>query len=239
MFAYQPDTADKFEASSHQVLKDYGVRVIVGRDFEEFKAIAKQARPDHAVQDMFNCDVAPVDEDKAVWMVGVDHADRIIYLQAMRLLPTDGLSVADYLTRQVRDFLPEPHTVDMTRTRYRPGPNAQRMRGRVVYSGEFWIDGNNPNFRGSSLSNVLGRQSYLLAMRAFAPDWIIAFMLRRQVERGAFYRAGFHHAEPSAMRWCQIGQENVMEGAMLYMSAADMQFSLELPLVDAPISKAA
>ncbi|MEO0937916.1 MAG: hypothetical protein AAFY38_07155 [Pseudomonadota bacterium] len=197
------------------------------------------ARPDHTVQDLFNVAAGPIDPAEAFWIVGRDSGGTIRYLQAMRLMKSDGLTLAEFMARQLNDFLPNPQSVEMSRVRYRPGPNAHSMKGRMVYSGEFWIDGSNPELRGSGLSNLLGRNSYLLAMRAFSADYVFAFMLQRQAERGAFFRAAFHNIEPYAMRWCWRGSDEPVDGSMLYMSRADMEFALDLPVTSAPVRRAA
>lgn len=235
MFINTPHPSEVFEATCDKVLGDYGIQLTMGRDFAEFKELVAQARPNHCIQHLFDSDAVSIDPEQAFWLAGTDVTGRPVYLQAMRTLPTKELSLAEYLAKNLKELFPEsPTGVDVDRKRYRAGPNAQKMRGRIVYSGEFWIDGSNPMLRGSGLSNVLGRNSYRLAMRAFDPDYVFAFMIHSMAERGTFYRAAFNNAEPLALRWFKKGEANVIELDMLHMSAEEMAFSLQLPIEAAP-----
>ncbi len=238
MLLYTPERKEKFEASSDSILNDFGIKLQVGRDFDEFKEASKQARPHHSVQSHFNTADMPLSHHDALWLIGRDHEDRVIYLEAMKVLKTRERSLAEYLTSHFAEFLPEPQTVDFSRTRYRPGPSASRMSGRIVYAGEFWID-DRGSLRGSGLANVLCRYGYLLALRELDPDYFIAFMLRGLCDKGVFFRTGFYHAEPHALRWCMKGSDDVMDGAMIHMSAEDMLFSLETSVAADPGLRAA
>ncbi|MEL7098112.1 MAG: hypothetical protein AAGM84_04715 [Pseudomonadota bacterium] len=230
MFLFKPNGEEKFVASSDSMLSELGIRLVTGRDFKRFKEIASQVRPDHTVQDPLNCDVADLDPKNAMWTIGYDAGGKVVFLQAMKVLQTGHGSVADYLGAHYADFLPERSTIDLSKTRYRPGPGAMRMRGRIVYSGEFWLDGEMAKLRGSRLSNVLSRYVYLLALNELNPDYFIAFMLHGLCAKGVSFRTGWHHTEPHALRWQMKDTAQQLEGSMLYMSRDDILFSLDLPV---------
>lgn len=230
MSLFEFNSEEKFEASSRELLDGLGIELTVGYDFDEFKRISAEARPDHAVADPFQIKSKMHDRKDAMWIVGRDAAGKVMHTHAMRVLPMEGMTVAEYFRRNYRSFLPERHTIDMKRSTYRPGPSAKRMAGRVIYAGEFWIGGSAGQFRGTGLSNLLGRYSFLLAIREMSPDYIMGFMTRPVAYKGFVLRLGYLHAEPYAISWYQKGSYDMNEGVMTFMSHDDMRFSLDLPL---------
>jgi hypothetical protein len=220
---------DRFKAASADILDQYGIRLTVGHDFATYNALIAEARPDHRIGDPFNPLLHDMGPGKAAWVVGRDEAGRIMHLQALRLLPTGEGTVADYYRAHFHEFSPSEMDIDFERSRYRAGPGAKRMTGRVVYSGETWIGGQPGQFRGTQLSGVLGRFALLTALCEFDADYVVGFMTRPVAYKGFCLRMGFMHAEPMALRWYVKGNPEAMEGVMVYMSDEDIRFTLDLP----------
>lgn len=220
---------DRFKAASADVLDKFGITLTVGQDFDEYKTYLEVARPDHRLGDPFNPRVHDMGPGKAVWIVGRDQGGRIIHLQALRLLPTGQNSVAEYYRTNFHDFSPSEMDIDFNRSRYRAGPGAKRITGRVVYSGETWIGGEPGQFRNTGLSSVLGRFALLTALCEFNADYVVGFMTRPVAYKGFCLRMGFMHAEPMALRWYVKGEPDAMEAVMVYASDEDIRFMLDLP----------
>lgn len=223
---------DKFEAASSDIFNRFGIRLTLGYDFDEYRGYVAQARPDHAVGDPFRTDLHSLRRGTAAWIVGHDDRGRIIHTQALRLLPTAGGTVADYFRGKFHGFSPSEMDIDYERSRYRAGPGAKRIEGRVVYSGETWIGGDRNQFRGSGLSGILGRYAMLTALKEFDADYVVGFMVKPVAYKGFCLRMGFMHAEPLALRWYLRGNPEAMEAVMVYMSAEDINFMLDLPTAD-------
>lgn len=229
MAFFDRNIEEEFEATALEILKEQGVTITIGRDFEVFRQIVEESRPDHTVADPFDDRIEDLSKYHAVWIVGRDLSGRVVHTHAMRLLPMEDLDLAQYMRLNFKDFLPERHTIDFDKTSYRPGPGAKRMRGRVAYAGEFWLAPELGKYRGTGVSNVLGRLSFLVAMQEFAPDHMFGFMIKPVAYKGFVLRLGYLHAEPNAIRWCSKNSDSVNEGIMTYMSMEDMKFSLDLP----------
>ena len=220
---------DKFKAASSDILDRYGITLTTGNDFDEYRAYVAQARPDHQVGDPFNHELHDMSGGRGSWIVGHDHNGKIIHLQALRLLPTGRTTVAEYFRVKFHDFSPSELPIDFERSRYRPGPGAKMIKGRVVYSGETWIGGTPGQFRGTGISNVLGRFALLTALRDFGADYVVGFMARPVAYKGFCLRMGFMHAEPMALRWFIKNEPEPLEGVMVYMSSDDIRLTLDLP----------
>lgn len=220
---------DRFEATSSSIFKKYGIRLTFGHDFEDYMSIAAKARPNHVVGDPFNPAYHGLNKDNSIWIVGRDGQGRIMHTQAMKLLPVGNGSVADYFLTHFHGFSPSEMDIDYERSRYRAGPGAKRIKGRVAYSGETWIGGEPGQFRGAGLSTVLGRYALLSCIRDLQADYVVGFMTKPVAYKGFCLRMGFMHAEPLALRWYVKNEPDAMEGVMVYMSDEDIRFTLDLP----------
>ena len=223
---------DKFEASSSEILNRYGVELTMGYDFDEYRAHVKAGRPDHIVGDPFDNTQHVMGKNNARWIVGRDEDDKIMHTQAMRVLPTHVGSVADYFRSNFRGFSPSGPDIDFDKSRYRAGPGAKRITGRVVYSGEVWLGGTPGKYRGSGLSSVLGRYALLTALKEFDADYVVGFMTKPVAYKGFCLRMGFMHAEPLALRWFVRNEPDPIEAVMVYMSSDDIRFILDLPAAE-------
>lgn len=220
---------DRFEATSSNVFKKFGIQLTFGHDFSEYMRLAAEARPDHVVGDPFNPAYNKLTEKNSIWIVGRDSEGKIMHTQAMKLLPVGAGSVADYFRSNFHGFSPSEMDIDFERSRYRAGPGAKRIKGRVAYSGETWVGGAPGQFRGAGLSTVLGRYALLSCLRDLHADYVVGFMTKPVAYKGFCLRMGFMHAEPLALRWYVKHQPDAMEGVMVYMSDEDIRFTLDLP----------
>lgn len=219
----------KFEASSRIALKALGIELEQGHDFDAYRELVAEGRPDHRVGDPFDTKLHDIGKDNGLWIVGRDRHGRVMHTQAFRLLSTGTQTVANYFRSHFRGFAPSGIDIDFERSRYRAGPGAKRMMGRVVYSGEFWIGGIPRQYRGTGLSEILGRYVFLTALRHFHADHVVGFMTRPVSHKGFSLRMGYIHAEPQALRWYVNGERDPLECVMVYMGEEDMRYVLDLP----------
>lgn len=223
---------DKFEASSSEILSRYGITLTTGYDFDEYRAYVNEGRPGHVVGDPFDNNQHEMGKNNARWIVGRNKDGQIMHTQAMRVLPTRKGSVADFFRSNFRGFSPSGPDIDFEKSRYRAGPGAKRISGRVVYSGEVWLGGTPGEYRGSGLSSVLGRYALLTALKEFDADYVVGFMTKPVAYKGFCLRMGFMHAEPLALRWYIHNKIDPIEAVMVYMSDEDIRFILDLPAAE-------
>jgi len=217
-------------AASLDLLNRNAVELTIGTDFEEYRGLLAEGRPDHTLGAPFDPKKHNLNDANAVWVVGRDADGLIMHTQALRLLDLNQNCLGEYLRHEFKEFPPSDVEIDYERSRYRAGPGAQRIAGRVVYHGEVWMGGEPGRYRGTGLSGVLGRYAFLIAMQRWAPDYMIGFMPKPVAYKGFAERQGYSHAEPGALRWQIKGVEDPFEAFMVYMSHDDIRFILDMPL---------
>lgn len=223
-------TGERFIASSSDIFNEYGLSLEVGYDFETYRNHLAVARPDHTLGAPFDPKLQNMNSDNAFWIVGRNVDGDIVHTQTLRLLQLQDMTVGEYLAANFRSFPPSDVDLDLLRSRYRAGPGARHMRGRVAYHGEFWIGGARGELRGQGVSCVLARYGFWEAIQHWDPDHIIAFILKPVAFKGLVERAGWMHTDPCALRWFERGNDIPMETFMAYMHREDLHFILELPL---------
>ncbi len=226
------DDGERFAALSLDKLAEIGVSLTAGSNFEDYRMLLKEARPDHILGDPFEPRLHDLNPTNAFWMIGRNSAGHIIHTQAMRMIETGGVSLGEYLRFNFRDFPPSGVDIDLERSRFRAGPGVSRVFGTACYHGEYWIGGEPGEFRGTGLSSLLGRYAFWEAMNRWDPDNVFAFMQKEVVCKGFAARHAYLHMQPGALRWFLTGVDTPIEGYLTYMDRADMRFVLEMPAAE-------
>lgn len=221
--------ADRFRATSRDILDRFGVKLTLGHDFEEYRELMSRGRTGHSLGAPFEPTIHELNETNGIWVIGSDASGAIMHTQALRLLDLEGGSLGTYLRRRFREFPPSDLDIDMARSRYKASPGAKRMQGKVVYHGEVWMGGTPGQFRGTGISGILGRFAFLTALQKWSPDYVFGFMPNTVAHKGFVERQGYMHAEPFALRWYTRGEDDPFEAYLAYMSREDMHFVLDMP----------
>lgn len=221
---------EKFVSTSLSILKENGVTLEYGHDFEHFRELLREARPDHTMGAPFDPELRRIRAKDALWIVGRDSKGKIMHTQASRILNLGGLTVGEYFLRHFREYPPSDVDLDLIRSRYRDSPGSRRMGGRVAYQGEFWIGGEKGQYRGSGLSCILGRFGFWEVLQRLDPDYLVGFILKPVAFRGLAERTGWMHMEPGALQWYMQGQDSPVETFLAYLSREDLHYLLEMPL---------
>lgn len=217
-------------AASMDILTRHKISMTVGEDFEEYRQILKEGRPNQTLGIPFDPKIQEVTPSNAFWVIGRSPSGEVVHTQAMRVLPLGDAALSDYLRDQFRDFPPVGLDLDMERSRFRPGPGARNIRGSVCYHGEFWLNPEGGEYRGSGVSSVLARFAFMTAMLRWSPDYVFGFMPKPVAHKGFAARQGYMHAEPGALTWVRKDSDKPLEGFLVYMSKEDIRFLMSMPL---------
>lgn len=221
---------ERFVASSLRLFAAHGLTLRVGFDFDQYKCLLKDARPNHSIGVPFDPDIHDFSDGSAFWIVATDHQGQVVHTQALRLLNLTGISLADHLQAHFIDFPPPSIPLDLEKSNYRSGPGAQRITGRTAYHGEFWIGGSAGQFRGSGVSTLLSRYGFWMALQQWDPDHIFAFIVNAVAHKGLAARTGWMHTDPAALQWYPRDGQPAIETVMAYLHRGDIQYLLDLPL---------
>jgi hypothetical protein len=229
MLIHNMTCGERFVSSTASVLEHHGIGITLGYDFDEYRKLMGEARPDHCVGAPFDPDLHDLNDKNAFWMIGQNRHGEIMHTQTLRTLDIGQRTVGDYFLDQFRDFPPPGVPIDMQRSQYRVGPGANRMKGQVAYHGEFWIGGEPGEYRGSGLSSILSRLGFWEALQRWDLDHIVAFMAQAVAFKGLVERAGWMHTDPGALQWYLKEKDTPIDGFMAYLHREDIHFLLDLP----------
>ncbi len=148
-----------------------------------------------AMHDYRLCDFS---NERAFWMSLHDEAGRTVGLQAYRL---------DYVETSLADWLPNYMIgVYMRRNEVmvpsHPSPPrgsiSERLRGRLVYEGELWLD---KQIKGRQAFDIFTRLGIFLATVKWNPDAIWGLASEQMAKHGHVGRIGYTFLERGVLRW--------------------------------------
>ena len=226
-----PANGSHFYATSRNILREHGIEITIGSDFEEYQRIIELDRPMQTLGAPFDPSIHSLNDKTAFWLTGRSHDGSLVHTQAVKRVPMRSKTLAGYLLRNFREYPPALPDLDLARSRYRATPGAHRIDGAVVYLGEVWM-APSPLYRGMGLSTVLARTGLMEARRKWDPDWLFGLMARTVAFKGFAERMGYMHNEPGAVRWYRHGSDQPLEGFLSYLGRDDLAFLLEMPVAD-------
>lgn len=198
-------------------LHSYGVQLQFGSDFNKFLNIVERERPDQPIGEVFL--KSRKTRNNFVWAVAWGPDNEIVATQASLMLQVDT-NLGDFIKESFGLFTPPNLPVDLEKSRYRPGPGAKRMTGKICYTGEFWVE--RPRYRDfRGFEQLFSRLVLLEIKEQLRPDYIFgisSFFLKH------FRHFGYFHAEPGAFRWKLLAHDKPLDAMMLYMSNEDIDF---------------
>lgn len=230
MTFYNMQSGERFVASCLRILAQHDLTLRVGYDFHQYRSLMRIARPDHTIGVPFDPDLHDFDVTQGFWIIATEPDGTTVHSQALRLLDLGEDSLADHLSDHFTDFPPPSMALDLEQSNYQAGPGASRMRGRIAYHGEFWIGGQEGQFRGSGLSTMLARYGFWMATQHWDPDHLFAFILNHVHYKGLAARTGWMHTDPAALQWYPADGRPAIETVMAYLHNDDIEYLMRLPL---------
>ncbi|MWD29058.1 hypothetical protein E0K89_016385 [Aquicoccus sp. SCR17] len=206
-----------------------GMVIELGFDFAHLREVLLENKGQE-ISPPFDIRQHNLSEDNAFWIIGRTLDGEIAHTQAVRFFDMTRMALGEYMEEHFRDFPPVGVDLDMERSRYRAGPGARRIRGRVCYHGEMWLDEQRGQFRGKGMAGMLTQLGFMITMERMSPDYVFAFMAAPVATKGLPQRAGFMHTEPGSLTWRLANSERAFEGFLAYNSAEDIHYLLRLGL---------
>lgn len=178
-------------------LASRGLHVSQSADFRLLNETRLKARGDMvgAMHDHRLCDFSG---ERAFWMGLHDEDGRTVGLQAFRL---------DYVETSLADWLPNYMIgVYMRRNEVmvpsHPSPPrgsiSERLRGKLVYEGELWLD---KQIKGRQAFDFFTRLGLFVTTIKWNPDAIFALASEQMAKHGHLGRIGFTVLERGVLRW--------------------------------------
>lgn len=178
-------------------IEQMGFAVSIGHDARKFNA-AKLAARNKPVSPFFDPAVNNFTPERFFCMVLTSASGVTVGLQAYRY---------DYVDTSLSDWGPNL-TIGLAMLRQElmvpsnaPPPRnsiAERIRGKLVYHGELWID---PHVRNRKLMEKFSRLGMILSLIKWNPDSVWALSSGRMASYGHPSRMGYTYMEKGFLRW--------------------------------------
>jgi hypothetical protein len=192
---------------SSQLIKEieaFGYAIHVGSDPEKLNDAKVDARDSHLTPyfDPAVCNFTP---DRFFWMKLVSSAGKTSALQAYRYDYVDT-SLADWGPSYIIGlYMRRQELLVPTHTDPPQSSISRRIRGKLVYHGEFWID---PQTRNRKLLELFSRLGLILSHIKWNPDAVWALCSKSMAGHGHPNRMGYTYLESGFLRWEWTSEEN-------------------------------
>ncbi|MEM9676909.1 MAG: hypothetical protein AAF890_02530 [Pseudomonadota bacterium] len=226
MTEQERQTLEDNMASIIKLAMDMGVFVEVGSDFQTFVDICRNTDGKSEVSPAFNPNQTDIDGSTGIWMVGRDANDRVVYAQAIKLLPLRGRTLEHYLDTQLGDISIGGLNVDVESSTIAMSKAVSRVAGKVTYHGEVWMHG---DLRGGALTIILSRLILIMAYMRWTPDFMIGIQAFKVCCRGLGVRQGYARNQPGFVNWMIEARPDPIAGWLVWMTGEEASYNLAIP----------
>ena len=174
-----------------------GYSIEIGSDAKKFNAIKTTTRQE-PVSPFFDAEVCNFTPERFFWMRVISASGATVALQAFRYDYTDT-SLADFGPNLTIGLAMRRQEL-MVPTNSSPPRNsiAERIRGKLVYHGEFWID---QQVRNRKMAEKFSRLGLILSLIKWNPDAVWSLSSSRMATHGHLNRMGYNYIEKGFLRW--------------------------------------
>ncbi len=184
-------------SSLFRELAQLGFEAQASSDMQQMH-VAKRAARDMPVAPMHDANVCEFGSNRAYWLSLIDHAGKVCGLQAFR---------CDYIDTSLADWC-APYMIGvymrrqelMVPSHARPPRDSisERLRGRLVYHGEIWVD---KQVRNRRVFEAFTRLGILIALIKWNPDAVWGLANSQMAGHGHVGRIGYTTIERGFLRW--------------------------------------
>jgi hypothetical protein len=184
----------RFLLQADKAVFDRGIRLSLHQDFERLRAVNESARASWGkLVPIFNPEHSDLDPGNSFWISGTNAHGEVVATQAARFLPLGASSLkAELCSLRLFYRAPGPHLASGERCEVL-APSAERITGRVVFSGGGWY---HPSCRGTGLSSILPRISRAYAHSRWESDYTVSMVEPVLTEKGVVRSYGYSNIEP-------------------------------------------
>ncbi len=187
----------KVVCSLHGSLESAGYQVALSEDLARFASVKEAARKER-VTPYFDASIISLSPGRAFWMELLDDSGKVVGLQAFRLDQVES-SLADWCaTYTIGLYMRRQEILVPTHAAPPRGSLSERLRGRLAYHGELWIEN---HVRNRRIMEFFGRLGMLLCLIRWCPDALWALADQAMATHGHLNRMGYSALERGFFRW--------------------------------------
>jgi hypothetical protein len=178
-------------------LRQLGVEPRVHLDMPQMHVVKRSVRGD-PIAPMHDPDVCDLTGNRAYWMSLEGDGGKTVGLQAFRM-DVIGTSLADWCAAYMIGVYMLRNEL-MVPSHSKPPKNSisERLRGKLVYHGEIWVD---KQIRNRRVFEAFTRLGIIIAMIKWNPDAIWGLASAQMAGHGHVGRIGYTTIERGFLRW--------------------------------------
>lgn len=198
-------------------LREQGLTVKASSDMYDFAATKLRAR-NLPLGPMHDPEVCDFSAERAFWMALENTEGACVGLQAFRCDYID-LSLAEWCANyMIGVYMRRGELMVPAHSKPPPGSVAERLKGKLVYHGELWVD---PHLKAAAAVDIFTKLGSYIALMKWAPDAIWALTKQRLATRGMMGRFNFSTVERGFLRWA-VASDGI--DPVEYLAVAERQF---------------
>ena len=208
-------------------LETAGMRIEIGDDFAAYRLLRNAQLDRPAIYPMFDVASSYVDKSNAFWICGFNERDELVHTQAMRLLDLNGITLGQHMNTHRHKYITPNSTPDPDRTFYKRPLALEKITGKVVYHGEFWLKDGDDGKRKRGFPPLLARIAFEMALTTWVPNYCFGFIHTPLASKGMPYHYGYTHCEPGS--WYGPDAQITDEDCIVWMNTKEMVHLLKTP----------
>ncbi len=218
----------RYIAGLDETARRAGIEIEIRTDFGHLMDLCEGLPDKPEPTAMFDPMKADIGSHNGFWLKGCDANGVPVHIQAARVYDMNGTNLGREIS-SLRAFYANPDLAPEGEHCTCAAPMAERISGTVCYHGELWIRGQDPNYRGKSLSRPLSRLLFGLLLARWNPDYLFAVAYDWTVKRGLSTRYGYWHAQPGGAYWVQPHREKPLDLWLLWLTRQDLIDFMRMP----------
>ncbi|MER8701193.1 hypothetical protein [Mesorhizobium sp. M1273] len=203
-----------------------GIKISIGFDFHKYVSITRVTPTKSPTYPNFRPDCSPIKAGEGFWIVGVDHSDDVVLLDAARLYDLSNSNFADHL-ESLKAFYADPmiqaHPHDSCTC---AAPSAKKITGRVSYLGDLWV---RKDYRGQGVPRIAAGIAFGVSFALWAPDFLCGLVARWSLDKGVVAQYEMPHHEPGGSILRLVEEKIVDEDWLVWLTGDELRSRIDSP----------
>ena len=207
----------------YEQARGMGIRLETSTDFQAFAEL-RQALRNEAVSPFFDPAITDLTNPKAFWTAGYDAQNRVVTVQAFRIDVVDTCLADWALGFVIGIYMKRGEMIVPVKVRPHKNSITERVRGKVVYHGEFWIS---KDVRQRLAVETIPLWGMILAQIKWNPDAIWGIAEDLMATKGFVTRIGYAHMERGFFEWEWMPNGADSREWLALSERADLEYIIE------------
>lgn len=216
---------DNYIIDATKTLKEMGLTVRWGNDFEVFRRIISRNNERYVPSNGFNPEFYNSSQLDGIWLVAYRGSGELVHTQASRRVSISP-DMHQHLLFEANAYEPAYLKFDLTNLEVNLSPDASQIKGDAVYHGEAWLKGGPDGIRGGSALFIFSRMMIAKALSLWEVEHVFGLITPFTGIKGLPQRYGYTRCEQGAITFIDRKLPNDLW--LVWMTEAEARSQLRL-----------